>query len=469
MTPEREKRAVALSSVAAAVLLTGMKAVVGISTGSLGILSEAAHSLLDLVAAIITLWAVQAASKPADPEHPYGHGKFENLSALAETLLLFVTSGWIFYESVKRLLFEDVHVEATAWAFAVMIVSIVVDVSRSRALKRVAEKHGSQALEADALHFSTDVWSSSVVMLGLGGVLLADRLGIRWLAKADAAAALVVALIVVWVTFRLGKRSVDDLVDAVPAELRDRVTQAAEVDGVLDVRKVRIRKSGAETFADVIVSVARDTSFERAHDIAVTARKSIQAAVPGSDVVIHTQPVATGEEGILVAVRLAALREGLGAHAIRLGGIGDIRTLELHLEVPESLTLAEAHERTVRFEAEVKKALPEVRKVVPSIEPVGESTASVATVEEDAAPVRRVLEELLEAWGLDPEPVNVNVQRVADGLSVSFQAGLDGTLSVSEARARAAQVERELKARLPAVRRVLVRLVPLTIGKTQPR
>jgi len=173
---DREKRRVAFVSVLAAVLLTSLKIVVGLSTGSLGILSEAAHSGLDLVAAAITLWAVRVSGQPADREHTYGHGKFENLSALAETALLLVTCVWIFYEVAQRLFFSEVHVEPSAWAFAIMAISIAVDFGRSRALARVARKYESRALEADALHFSTDIWSSLVVMVGLGAVLVSERL-----------------------------------------------------------------------------------------------------------------------------------------------------------------------------------------------------------------------------------------------------------------------------------------------------
>lgn len=460
MTPEQEKKAVALSSLGAAVLLTGTKLAVGLSTGSLGILSEAAHSGLDLLAAAMTFWAVRLSARPADPDHPYGHGKFENLSALAQTLLLLATSGWIVYESVRRLFFEEAHVEVTAWSFAVMAMSMVVDVSRSRALRRTAEKHRSQALEADALHFSTDVWSSAVVILGLGGVLLGGRLGLPWLAQADAVAALAVAGIVVWVTVRLGRKSVDDLLDAVPPELRDRVTRAAEVPGVLDVRRVRLRRSGPETFADVTVTVGREASFERSHEIAMAARQSILGVLPGADVVIHAQPVAGGEEGTLVAVRLAAARLGLGAHAIRLAGQGAGRALECHLEVPESLTLAEAHRRTVEFEEAVRREVPEVARVVASMEPVGEATAARSVTSEDQEPVRRLLEDLLEEAGLDPRPAEVRVERAGGELQVSFRASLDGTLSVSEARRRAERVERALRARLPGLSRVLVRLQP---------
>jgi cation diffusion facilitator family transporter len=287
----REKGLVALSSVLAAVLLTGTKLTVGLHTGSLGILSEAAHSLLDLVAAVITLWAVRAASRPADREHTYGHGKFENLSALFETVLLLATCIWIVYESIHRLFFEQVRVETSAWAFAIMALSIVVDVSRSRALLKAARKYQSQALEADALHFSTDVWSSSVVIVGLALVGVSGRLGLPWLEKADAVAALGVAGIVAWVSVNLGKKSIDDLLDAVPPGMKEQVARAARVQGVVDVLQVRIRRSGPEFFADVTVGIQQESSFRESHAIASAAEGSIRAVLPGTDVTIHCEPV----------------------------------------------------------------------------------------------------------------------------------------------------------------------------------
>ena len=205
---DREKHWVALSSVLAAIFLTGMKLVVGLMTGSLGILSEAAHSGLDLVAAVVTLFAVRISGRPADREHTYGHGKVENLSALFETVLLLVTCIWIIYEAIQRLFFKEVLVEASIWAFVIMGVSIVIDFSRSRALARVAKKYQSQALEADALHFSTDIWSSSVVIGGLLLVRGADWLGLAWLTKADALAAMGVAGIVVYISAQLGQRTI---------------------------------------------------------------------------------------------------------------------------------------------------------------------------------------------------------------------------------------------------------------------
>ncbi len=291
---DADKRLVALGSVGAAILLTTMKVAVGLATGSIGILSEAAHSGLDLLAALVTLWAVRASARPADADHPYGHGKIENFSALFETGLLLATCVWIFYEAVKRLASPQAHVEATPWAFAIMVTSIVVDVSRSRALARAAREHRSQALEADALHFSTDVWSSVVVIAGLCGVRAADSLHRPWLARADAVAALGVAVIAVIVSLRLGKKSVDDLLDAAPVGLLERVAHAAAVSHVVSVLQVRVRRSGPQTFADVVLQVARGLSLEAAHGIAHAAEDAIRRDVPDVDVVVHAEPEEAG-------------------------------------------------------------------------------------------------------------------------------------------------------------------------------
>src|SRR5579859_7689286 len=198
---QREKKFVALSSVGAAIGLTTVKIVVALLTGSLGILAEAAHSGLDLVASLLTYFAVRVADRPPDVTHHYGHGKVENLSAFLEAGLLILTAIWVMYEAIRRLLFHDSHVEITIWAFLVMFVSIAVDATRSRILLRVARQTGSQALEADALHFSTDIWSSSVVIAGLLVVWLNERFSLAgWLGQADAIAALGVSGIVIWVS-----------------------------------------------------------------------------------------------------------------------------------------------------------------------------------------------------------------------------------------------------------------------------
>jgi cation diffusion facilitator family transporter len=287
---DREKRLVALWSVCAAIVLTVLKLSIGFATHSIGILSEAAHSSLDLFAALITLWAVRASSKPPDHDHLYGHGKIENFSALFETGLLLATCVWIAYEAVHRLLFGGPHVEATVWAFGVMLVSIAIDFSRSRSLAQVARRHRSQALEADALHFSTDIWSSVVVLLGLLGVRLSEFLDLPWLAKADAVAALGVAAVAAVVSVRLGRKSVEDLLDTAPDGVLERIAHAAAVREVMNVSQVRVRRSGPKTFADVVLQVPRGLPVERAHEIAHAAEDAIRRVLLDVDVMVHTEP-----------------------------------------------------------------------------------------------------------------------------------------------------------------------------------
>ena len=294
---DREKRRVALLSVFAAVGLTAMKMAVGLATGSLGILAEAAHSGLDLVAAFMTWLAVRISGKPADSRHTYGHGKVENLSALFETLLLILTCGWILYEAIDRLFFEPVDVEVTFWSFAVMAVSIVVDVQRSRKLSRAARKYNSQALEADALHFSTDVWSSAVVILGLLCVSVSHIFPeLSFLVEADAIAAILVVLIVFYVSIRLGVRTVQALLDAAPPGTREKVIAAVEgMRGVIDCHHVRLRYSGPKLFVDIHVLVDGDQSLRSAHELTDEIEESIIREFPDADVTVHPEPFINDE------------------------------------------------------------------------------------------------------------------------------------------------------------------------------
>src|SRR5512136_1623360 len=263
----KEKRSAALSSVFAAVGLTTFKIIVGLLTNSLGIMAEAAHSALDLVAALMTFFAVRVSDRPADKEHNFGHGKVENLSALFETVLLLATSAWIIYEAIQRLFFVTVKAEASIWSFLVMGISIVIDYTRSRILYQAARKYNSQALEADALHFSTDIWSSSVVILGLIGLTVARFVpGLDWMHKADSVAALVVAVIVIYISGELGWRTISALLDTAPSGLAERIEKvAAGVPGVVDAHAIRIRLSGPHAFIDMHVSMDGNVSLRQAH------------------------------------------------------------------------------------------------------------------------------------------------------------------------------------------------------------
>jgi len=287
-----EKKSVALSSVLAAVGLTLFKIIVGLTTGSLGILAEAAHSGLDLMAAVMTFLAVRISGKPADRNHLYGHGKVENLSALFETFLLLVTCFWIIYEATHRLLYHAVALKVTFWSFAVMITSILVDLSRSRALYRAAKRYNSQALEADALHFSTDIWSSGVVILGLVLVRVSDWVpSLGLLHQADSVAAILVGLIVVYVSGRLGWRTVQALLDVAPSGLEKKIISAVEVlPGVTDCHNVRVRYSGSQLFVDIHVLVDGNQTLKEAHTLTEQIERAIQKLAPNADVTVHPEP-----------------------------------------------------------------------------------------------------------------------------------------------------------------------------------
>jgi cation diffusion facilitator family transporter len=292
-TADSEKKWAALTSVVAAVGLTSFKLVIGLLTNSLGILAEAAHSALDLVAAVVTFLAVRISGKPADTEHNYGHGKVENLSALFETLLLLLTCAWIIYEAVQRLFFQSVEIEVSPWSFIVMLTSIVIDYTRSRVLYAAARKHNSQALEADALHFSTDIWSSSVVILGLGFVLMSESIpALSFLRQADAIAALVVAGIVVYVSVQLGIRTIRGLLDTAPTGMTEKIKAAVEgIPGVVDCHNIRVRYSGPQVFVDIHILVKREQTIVETHELTEKIEQAICEAIPGADTIVHPEPI----------------------------------------------------------------------------------------------------------------------------------------------------------------------------------
>ncbi len=279
-----EKQNVALSSVAAAVFLTGSKLLVGLLTGSLGILSEALHSCLDLAAAIITFFSVRISDRPADSDHQYGHGKVENLSAFVQTILLLITCVWIIYEAGKRLITGDVHIDITFWSYAVVIVSIIVDASRSAVLYRTAKKYNSQALEADALHFSTDIWSSLVVLVGL----ICANFG---LFAADSIAALVVAGVVISVSIRLGRRSIDALIDKAPQNVKVVIEEVLKgAPAVHSFHDIRVRSSGADVFVEVNIHLDPKMSIEQAHSETEKIEGEIKKKVDRCYLSIHQEP-----------------------------------------------------------------------------------------------------------------------------------------------------------------------------------
>jgi len=460
----REKQDAAGKSVVAAVALTGLKLAIGLMTGSLGILAEALHSALDLVAAVVTYFAVRVSDRPADREHHYGHGKVENLAALFETLLLMGTCVWIVHEAVQRLFYRKVEIEASWWAFGVMLFSIVVDVNRSRMLQRTARKHGSQALEADALHFATDVWSSTVVLVGLGLVWLGGRMGTAWgwLAQADAAAALGVAVIVVGVSVRLGRRAVAALLDEAPPGLTAAVAAAvAGVPGVQAVGPVRVRASGAETFVDLTVDVARSAALEEAHAVAVAVEERVRTVSPRCDVVVHVDPVKNRDESLPRTVSAAAARLGLRTHGVHSHEVRGRYYLDLHVEMPEHLTLAAAHAAVDRFEAAVRAELPHVQDIRSHLEPfavpVDAPSPLTAAAESDLA--ARIGAAAAGVFGAGRCRVD-RLHATPGGIDAVLTCRADPQLTVGEAHQLAHAAEACLRSQVAGIGQVLIHVEP---------
>jgi cation diffusion facilitator family transporter len=345
-----EKRSAALLSVGSALLLVSMKTFLVIRTGSLGVLSEALHSGLDLIAAVITLLSVRYSDEPADERHPYGHGKFENFSAFVETGLLLLTALYVIYEAFDRLFFHRVHIQPSITAIVVLLLALLIDVTRSRRLTRVARKYSSEALEADALHFSTDVWSTVVVIAGIVFVWAGQIWNLPWLAYADAIAGLAVAAVIIWVGSRLGKRTLDALLDVAPQGLQQEIiTAVSRMDGVLEVERVRVRRAGNRYFVDTTVSVARTASLEQVHALTDSIEKRIGEIVP-ADVMVHAEPRAPKGEHLFESIRAVAQRMGLAIHDVTALQHGGQLFIELHLEVDENLSLSEAHRQATQLE-----------------------------------------------------------------------------------------------------------------------
>ncbi len=372
----REKNKVALSSLLVAIILTSLKVIVGILTNSLGILSEALHSGLDLVAAATTVYAVRTSSRPPDEDHLYGHGKYESFSAFVETLLLLATCAWISYEAIQRLFFVDAHVEASVFGFAVMITSIVLDFSRSRALYRVAKKYRSQALEADALHFRTDILSSLTVIAGLIFVTLGYRF-------ADPLAALGVVVVVVVLSLRLGKRTILVLLDSAPEGLAETIrSKVLTIPEVRSCGRVRVRPSGAQTFVDLEVAVDRSTDFERVNAIALEVEQAIRKLEPNSDIVVKTKPTSEPTKGLAEKVRKTASRiQGLkGIHNIEVHDADNGLHVEMHVEADPDASLESAHGIASKLESTIKTNIREVAEVVTHIESAREMPLTSADV-----------------------------------------------------------------------------------------
>lgn len=458
----REKRAVAGSSVLASFVVTSLKIVVGLATGSLGLLSEAAHSGLDLIAALVTFFSVRVSDKPADADHQYGHGKVENFSAFIETGLLLMTCVWIVYESARRLFFHSVEIEPSMAAFVVLLLSIGVDLWRSRSLGRIAAKYDSQALEADALHFSTDVWSSGIVIVGLLLVWIGRSYRVAWLRQADPIAALFVAGVVISVSWRLARRTIDALLDAAPAGVRsDILDRIRTVDGVLEVERVRFRKAGNRFFADVSVGLERNFTFQRSEQVADAVTSRVREILPDADVMVHSVPRARGTENIFDRIRAVATRHNFNVHDVSVQDLKGELHVEQHLELDERLSMKQAHDEVTRLEAEMRAEMPEITTILTHIE------SEPATIETGEEVVRepQLEQRLKEIVKEFPEVMDIHefqFKKVGGRLYVSCHCTLPDDMALSRVHDVQTSLEIRFKQDAPQLFRVLIHPEPVT-------
>lgn len=467
-----EKHRAALASLVAAFVLTALKLAVGLHTNSLGILSEALHSGLDLLAAGMTLMAVRISALPPDSRHPYGHGKIENLSALAETLLLFLTCIWVAYEGIQRLTEGVSPVTPSLWGVGVMAFSVAIDINRVRILRRVARQYKSQALEADALHFSTDILSSVVVLVGVLAVWLAAALNLpeplyKVLAQADTVAALLVVLIIFRASLRMASSAINALMDSGSVKEQKEVTTAVkQVPGITAVRRVRLRSSGPQTFVELTVGVAPGMRVRDGHRLAHEAEQAVAAVLPGSDVTVHVEPLSLGSlqtDNPFVLVQRIASEHGLATHNVHVLRGGEFEHIELHVELPGSLSFAKGYERVQAFEQDLRRALPGV-EVVSHMEPEGAASVLCA-----GAAVSVPFSEL--AWKqvraiVAGEPLVDNPHKFStyelpeQGICISFHCNIDGSLSVQEAHNVCLRLEKQLRITVPFLGRIIVHMEP---------
>ncbi|MGH9588841.1 MAG: cation-efflux pump [Terracidiphilus sp.] len=458
-----EKRRVARLSMLAAAMMTLLKIAAGLLSGSLGVLSDAAHSGLDLVGAALTYFSVRVSDKPADEDHTYGHGKFENLSAFTEVLLMVASCVWIIWEAVSRILHHAVAVTHFAVPVVVLVASIGVDLWRSRKLRAVAGRTGSPALATDAFHFSSDIWASVAVLAGLGANFIGARYSIPILRYADPAAALFVSIMIIRLTIPLGHESASALLDEVPVETRSRILAEVErVPGVIAIEQVRVRRAGAGYFADLTLALPRRFTFEHSGGVVDSATEAVHRVLPEADVVIHTVPRELRAESIFDRVRAVAARHNLGVHELSVQSrFGRLRVVQ-HVEVDEKMPLSQAHGFVTALEAEILREVPEIDSVLTHIE---SEPATIELPEELVKEDRRIERCLRDAAGEFPEISDVHeiqITRTGDHVDLSCHCTLPDDLTMQRVHEAITALEDRFKLACPEVHRVTIHPEPVT-------
>ncbi|HEV3001030.1 MAG TPA: cation diffusion facilitator family transporter [Solirubrobacteraceae bacterium] len=447
----------ALFSVLAAALLVAVKLVAGLVTGSLGLVAEAAHSGTDLVAALLTLFAIRVATRPADEQHHYGHGKAEHLAALAESTFLIVVSGLLAWKAVERLASDaPPEVDAAWWAFAVLGLVIVVDASRATLSYRAAREHHSAALESNALHFASDLLGTLAVLVGLAFVAAGEP-------RADSIAALVVAAIVLVAAGRLVKRSIDVLMDRASEDAERGVRRALEGLRV-EVRRLRVRQAAGRHFVDLVVALSADAGLAQAHTTADAIEEAVRSELPGADVLVHVEPRAVEgdlrERATVAALSVPDVRE---IHNVRVMQIDGGYELSLHVKLPRALSLADAHETVEQLETAVRAAVPALRMVHTHIEPLARTDWASKPSLDEVAEERDAIDDVVRRY-TGHEPAGVRFRDAERGRVALITVLLPPDQPLPSAHRRAGEIEQAVRERCPSLADVIVHTEPAAAG-----
>ena len=442
-------------SVVAALALIAIKLATGVATGSLGLLSEAAHSGTDLAAALLTFFAVGVAGRPADRGHPYGHGKAEHLAALAEAVVLVGVSFVIAVAAVRRLSGAgSPELDVSWWVFALLALVIAIDASRVTVSWRAARRYDSAAFATSALHFASDLGGSTAVLVGLA----LARAGYP---EGDSAAALLVAALVLVGAARVMRQNVDVLMDRSPPGAYEAVRRAIEaLAPAVELRRLRMRRAAGRHFADVVIGVPPAAALEQGHAAADAVEEAVEDAVPGTDVVVHVEPrdadAALRERALAAPLRVPRVRE---IHNVAILHVGDRTEVSLHLKLPGRLPLAEAHALASNVESAIRTAVPEVDEVQTHLEPLGEEAAGRALAREGAdveqESVRRIV---ADVTGTPPR--ELRLYRTESGLVAFLTLAMEPERALAEAHARASEIEERIRREYPAIADVVVHTEP---------
>ena len=447
----------------AAAAMTVLKLAAGLFSGSLGVLSDAAHSGLDLAGAALTFFSVRVSDKPADEDHTYGHGKIENVSSFVEAGLMAISCVWIIGEAIARIAHFTVELHHSVWPVLVLLTSIAVDYWRSRQLRATAQRTGSPALATDAFHFASDIWSTLAVLAGLGASWLGIRFDIRGLRYADPVAAIVVSVMILRLTWHLTRETVGILMDRIPAETRHQiVNEVGQLPGVLAVEQARVRRSGAAYFADLTLALPSRYTFEHTGELVRAATETVHHTLPDADVVIHTVPRVGRAESIFDRVRAVAARNNVSVHELSVQSHHGRLRVEQHVELDENMSLLEAHNFVSTLEAEILRETPEIDSVLTHIE---SEPATIEQPEEVVVEDRRIEVALRAAARNFNEIVDVHeiiVRHARDHIDLSCHCTLPDNLPMHRVHEVITALEDRFKIECPEVSKVTIHPEPLT-------